>query len=49
MIYYFMAQIRFDSRDDFIAWYESDEYQKILRYRLNATNCDTILVKGLHS
>jgi uncharacterized protein (DUF1330 family) len=41
--------IRFDSRDDFDAWYESDEYQKILRHRLKAADCDTILVKGLHS
>ena len=41
--------IRFDNRDDFDAWYNSDEYQKILQHRLKAADCDTILVKGLHS
>ena len=41
--------IRFDSMDDFDAWYKSDEYQKILQHRLKAADCDTILVKGLHS
>jgi len=39
--------ITFDSREDFDAWYESDDYQKILKNRLKAANCDTILVKGL--
>ena len=39
--------ITFDSREDFDAWYESDDYQKILKNRLKAADCDTILVKGL--
>lgn len=38
--------IRFDSREDFKAWYDSEEYQDILKYRLKAADCDTILVKG---
>jgi uncharacterized protein (DUF1330 family) len=41
--------IRFDSRDDFDAWYESDEYQKFLQHRLKSADCDTILVKGIQS
>jgi uncharacterized protein (DUF1330 family) len=39
--------ISFNSREDFVAWYESDDYQKILKHRLKAADCDTILVKGL--
>jgi uncharacterized protein (DUF1330 family) len=42
-----MVLIRFDSKEDFNAWYRSAEYQKILKYRLKAARCDTILVKGL--
>jgi uncharacterized protein (DUF1330 family) len=38
--------IRFDSREDFRAWYDSGDYQDILKYRLGAADCDTILVKG---
>ena len=40
--------IKFESKDDFKAWYNSDDYQKILKHRLNAADCDTILVKGLN-
>lgn len=38
--------IRFDSKEDFEAWYRSEEYQEILKYRLQASRCDTILVHG---
>lgn len=38
--------IQFDSKQDFDDWYFSHEYQNILKYRLNASECDTILVKG---
>jgi uncharacterized protein (DUF1330 family) len=41
--------ITFDNREDFDAWYRSDDYQKILQYRLKAANCDTILIEGLPS
>lgn len=41
--------IVFDGREDFDAWYESDDYQQILQYRLKAADCDTILVKSLPS
>jgi uncharacterized protein (DUF1330 family) len=39
--------IRFDRREDFESWYYSDEYQAILKHRLNASDCDTILLEGL--
>jgi uncharacterized protein (DUF1330 family) len=38
--------IRFNSFDDFSEWYNSSDYQEILRYRLSAAECDTLLVKG---
>lgn len=38
--------IRFNSKPDFDAWYYSDDYQEILKYRLKAAVCDTVLVKG---
>ncbi len=39
--------IQFKSKSDFESWYYSDDYQKILKHRLNAADCDTLLVKGL--
>ncbi len=39
--------IKFKNKDDFNAWYNSYEYQKILKHRLKAADCDTILVKSL--
>ena len=36
--------IRFDSNEDFEAWYRSDDYQEILKYRCAAADCDTILI-----
>ena len=38
--------IRFDSQEDFDAWYHSAEYQEILRHRLSASHCDSILMEG---
>jgi len=38
--------IRFPSKEDFEAWYKSKEYQEILKYRLSASECDTILIQG---
>jgi uncharacterized protein (DUF1330 family) len=38
--------IRFDNREDFNAWYHSDEYQEILKYRLLSSDSDAILVEG---
>jgi uncharacterized protein (DUF1330 family) len=39
--------IKFNSKKDFEDWYYSAEYQKILKYRLNASKCDTILLEGV--
>ena len=38
--------ICFDSREDFDAWYQSDEYQEILQYRLSASESNSILIQG---
>lgn len=38
--------IRFDSRSDFEDWYFSKDYQQIIKYRLNAAKCDSILIEG---
>lgn len=38
--------ISFAEQEDFDAWYNSDEYQEILQYRLSASECDTILIHG---
>jgi uncharacterized protein (DUF1330 family) len=39
--------IKFSSKKDFEDWYYSTEYQTILKHRLNAAKCDTILLEGL--
>jgi uncharacterized protein (DUF1330 family) len=39
--------IKFKTKKDFEDWYYSPDYQKILKHRLNASKCDTILLKGL--
>lgn len=39
--------IKFKSKEDFEDWYYSEDYQKILKHRLNAAKCDTILVSGI--
>jgi uncharacterized protein (DUF1330 family) len=39
--------IEFSTKQDFDKWYYSEEYQKILKYRLSAADCDTILIKGI--
>ncbi|MAT58818.1 MAG: DUF1330 domain-containing protein [Melioribacteraceae bacterium] len=38
--------IEFQNKSDFDDWYYSDEYQRIFKFRINAADCDTILVKG---
>jgi len=40
------VMISFPSKEDFEAWYKSEEYQEILKYRLSASKCDTILIQG---
>ncbi|MFA6597113.1 MAG: DUF1330 domain-containing protein [Ignavibacteriaceae bacterium] len=38
--------IEFKTESDFNRWYNSKEYQEILKYRINSSKSDTILVKG---
>lgn len=39
--------IKFKSKDDFEDWYNSKDYQEILKHRLNAADCDSVLIKGI--
>jgi len=39
--------IKFNSKTDFEDWYYSKDYQTILKHRLNAAKCDTILLEGI--
>ena len=39
--------VKFGSKKDFEDWYYSDDYQKILKYRLSSSDCDTILIEGV--
>jgi uncharacterized protein (DUF1330 family) len=39
--------VKFDSKKDFEDWYYSKDYQNILKYRLKAAKCDTILIEGV--
>jgi len=39
--------IRFNNKKDFNGWYNSSDYQNIIKHRLKAADCDTILIKGL--
>ena len=39
--------IKFNSKKEFEDWYYSEDYQNILKHRLKAAKCDTILLKGL--
>jgi uncharacterized protein (DUF1330 family) len=39
--------IKFKCKQDFEDWYYSEDYQTILKHRLNASKCDTILLAGL--
>ena len=38
--------ISFQSEEEFYKWYNSKDYQEILKHRLNAAKCDSILIKG---
>lgn len=38
--------IRFETEQEFNKWYHSEKYQHILKHRLQAANCDSILVKS---
>lgn len=38
--------IEFETETEFNQWYNSKEYQEILKYRINASQSDGILAKG---
>lgn len=38
--------IEFENKKEFENWYYSDEYQRILKHRLIAARCDTVLLNG---
>ena len=39
--------IEFPTKNEFLAWYNSSEYQNILKHRLKGAICNAILVEGL--
>ena len=39
--------IEFKNKQEFEKWYYSDDYQMILKHRLSAADCDTILIEGV--
>lgn len=39
--------IEFPNESDLKEWYQSKEYQEILKYRLEGATCDTIIVHGI--
>ncbi len=39
--------VQFNSKKEFKDWYYSPEYQAILKHRLKAADCDTLLVQGV--
>lgn len=39
--------VKFNSKKEFEEWYYSEDYQKILKYRLKSSKCDTILIEGV--
>jgi len=41
-----LVLIRFPSEEALDRWYRSGEYQAILRHRLGAAQCDTVVVRG---
>lgn len=41
-----MVLIEFPCREDLLRWYHSPEYQHILRHRLKAAYCDTVIIQG---
>jgi len=39
--------IKFDSREEFMLWYYSDDYQQILKHRLRGAESDAVLLHGI--
>ena len=41
-----LVLIEFPNKNELKKWYNSEDYQIILKYRLNAAQCDTIIVNS---
>ncbi|MBH1940827.1 DUF1330 domain-containing protein [Mobilitalea sibirica] len=39
--------IEFQDETELSRWYNSTEYQTIVKHRINAAHCDTLIIKGL--
>ena len=39
--------IEFPTEKDALAWYQSDEYQELMKHRLDASSGDVVLLQGL--
>jgi uncharacterized protein (DUF1330 family) len=38
--------ISFENEDDFNDWYYSEDYQRIVKYRVSGAECNSVLVHG---
>jgi uncharacterized protein (DUF1330 family) len=38
--------IEFDNESDFTEWYNSNDYQDIVKYRLQGSDCNSVLIHG---
>jgi uncharacterized protein (DUF1330 family) len=38
--------IRFPDKGELMRWYDSEEYRRILQYRLTAADCNAVAIKG---
>ena len=41
-----LVLLRFPDEKTLKDWYDSEEYQKVLSLRLQASKCDTVMIKG---
>ncbi len=39
--------IAFDSAEDALDWYQSEDYQQLAKHRLKASDADLVLIQGL--
>ena len=41
-----LVLLQFPDKETLLKWYNSEEYQKVLKLRLDASKCDTIVING---
>jgi len=41
-----LVLLRFPDQETIQKWYDSEEYQRVLKMRLDASDCNTIMIKG---